>query len=151
MDRVTAYSRDYIDTCRLHIARQLEAYRTLAASANRRAVADFEPLFLNHLLLALDHYFCHRCPAVEGTDGNALQEMRLLCTSIVENRSVLLDEPGSAPTVTPVLKLRPGSSIALNEEQFAAISIAFFSEIERRFRAPEPDPEPSEQVDPSQG
>lgn len=139
---VTTYSRDYIDTCRLHVARQLEAYRTLAASANRRAVADFEPLFLNHLLLALDHYFGGRCPSIEGNDGNPLNEVRLLCTSIMENRSVLLEDPSaSAQPATGVLKLRPGASVALSEEQFATISIAFFGELERKFRAPEPEPE----------
>ncbi len=149
MHSVTSYSRDYIDTCRLHIARQLEAYRTLAASANRRAVADFEPLFLNHLLLALDHYFCHRCAEVEGSDGNPLYEMRLLCASITQNRSVLLEGTTLGTSLTPVLKLRPGSNIALSEEQFAAISIAFFAELEKRFRAPEPEPEEQEPGEPT--
>ncbi len=138
---VTTYPQDYIDECRAQMEAQLAAYKTLGlrrsqdkASAIRSAVELFEPLFFNNLTLVLDSYFVHRTRAIEGKDGNPLNEVRMLCTSILRNHGVLgADKTIKYKPETSVLKLQIGDEIRLDEAQFRALFEAFFSEIEARF------------------
>ena len=81
---VSTYSQDYIDACRTAVDAQLAAYAELTAAAgDAAAIAAFEPRFLNHMVLALDFYFCHRLRGKEGKDGNplnnALSNLETLC------------------------------------------------------------------------
>ena len=82
----------------------------------------------------MDACFVHRTRAREGKDGNPLNEVRMLCNSILRNAGVL----GAGKTVkyepeTSVLKLRIGDEIALDEAQFQLLSDAFFAEIQHKF------------------
>jgi hypothetical protein len=71
---------------------------------------------------------------MEGKDGNALNEVRVLCNSIMENKSVLrADKTIKLKLETSLLKLKPGDPIALSEGGFSLLSNAFFDEIERKF------------------
>jgi hypothetical protein len=64
------------------------------------------------MVLVLDTYFCHRSRTIEGKDGNALNEVRVLCNLIPGNKCVL----GADVTIRldpdmSVLKLKLGYSI----------------------------------------
>jgi len=66
-------------------------YKTLLSTARAKtgtgnaafnsAVASFEPLFFNNLVVVLDAFFVHRSRTPEGKHGNPMNELRMICTS----------------------------------------------------------------------
>jgi len=138
---VNSYSKDYINACQARVKAQVKSYRTLAKQAKGAsaksldsAIAAFEPEFFNNMVLTLDSYFMHRLRGQEGKDGNTLNEVRVVCASILENGGVM----GADKTIkmTPeksVLKYEVGDPIRVREADFARISEAFFTEIEKKF------------------
>jgi hypothetical protein len=140
---VTSYPQDYVDACRRRMEAQLAAYDELTASlagsgaAKARAgkaLESFEPLFLDNLVLALDECFVHRTRAIEGKDGNALNEVRMLCTSILHGGGVLTaDKTIKYRPEASVLKLGIGDEVTLDTGRFRQLLDAFLAEIERRF------------------
>jgi hypothetical protein len=131
---VSSYSQAYVDACRASVALQLKTYRALAKTGKPAAVAAFEPVFFGNLVLALDASFVHRLRGKEGKDGNPLNEVRMLCTSVLEHDGVL--------TADSTIKYKPGQSvlgydigdtIALREADFVKLSKAFLAEIEAKF------------------
>ena len=128
---VNKYPKAYIDGCRRKLADQVAAFGKLKSGSELKA---FEPLFFNHMLLALDHYFMHRLRGQEGKDGNALNEVRMLASSIMENDAVL----AASSTVKydrskAVLGLGIGDRIALDAKAFKTIADAFFAELTAKF------------------
>jgi len=136
---VNAYPEEYVDECERSMKAQLSAYRSLVSSAgNGKAVGaalqSFDPLFFNNLTLVLDAYFVHRLRKVEGKDGNPLNEVRMLCDSMLRSQGVLnADKTIKYTPETSVLKLRIGDEIRLDEKQFLALFEAFFAETRRKF------------------
>jgi len=127
---VSTYSQDYVDACRARVRETLDAYGTV------RDTAAFEPQFLAHMVLALDAYFVHRLRNKELKDGNPLNEVRLLATSIVSNDGLLVaDKQIKLTPETSVLGLAAGERIALDADDFARRSEAFFAELERKYVA----------------
>ena len=76
------YTRDYVDDCRAKIDRDVKAYRKAVGASG----GDFEAAFFNDMLLLLDYMFVHRLTGTEGKDGNPVNEVRVLCNSILLNR-----------------------------------------------------------------
>jgi len=137
---VSGYDKKYVDQCEARMTAQLAAFQSLVVAARTpamlSALAQFEPQFLNNLTLALDGCFAHRTRAVEGKDGNALNEVRMLCTSILKHKGVLTaDSTIKYKPEASALKLRIGDPIRMDTAQFGALAKAFFAEIRRRFRA----------------
>jgi hypothetical protein len=141
---VNSYTQDYIDGCRSRMESQLAAYRALAAAASANpgrskstvasAVDAFEPLFFSHLVVVLDGFFVHRSRTLEQKDGNPLNEVRMLCNSVLQNRGVLAaDKTIKFNPAKSVVKLQVGDAIKLTEADFVHLSKAFFSEIEAKF------------------
>ena len=127
----STYPRTYVDNCRRGIDEQMAAYKALKPGASS---AVFEALFFNNLIVALDRMFVHRTRAREGKDGNALNEVRMLSESILENGGVL----GANKTIkyapeTSILGIAIGGRIKLSQAEFARLAKAFFSEIEAKF------------------
>ncbi len=64
---MSKYSQEYINECRSSIELQVFAYKEMVSIATDlggtrearldSAIAAFEPMFLNNLMLALDNYF----------------------------------------------------------------------------------------------
>jgi hypothetical protein len=136
---VNEYDESYIDACRSKMNEQLAAYEALVATAGDQsfhaAVEAFEPAFFNHLVLVLDNYFVHRSRTLEGKDGNPLNEVRLLCNSILRNDNVLCaDKTIRFKPEASVLKLQVGEEIRLDQADFRLIFGAFFAEIEKKYR-----------------
>ena len=129
---VKTYSQDYIDDCRAAMEAQLAAYEVLSPPA--KALASFEPLFCNNLTLVLDQYFVHRTRAIEGKDGNPLNEVRMLCTSLLTNHGMLAaDKTIKYEPESSVLKLEIGDEITLDRAEFRRLFEAYFAELEARF------------------
>jgi hypothetical protein len=133
--------QDYIDACRAKVEADLRAYR---AQVGEAPSAEFESRFFNDQVLLLDYMFVHRLSGIEGKDGNPLNEVRVLCNSILLNRGKLqvAKLPGwpnsavSSLTLAPersVLKLKQGDEVKLTEDDFVRLSEAFFAEIERKY------------------
>ncbi|MET0692813.1 MAG: hypothetical protein ABWX96_21655 [Propionibacteriaceae bacterium] len=138
---MSTYPQDYIDTCRARVDAQVGAFRALAdavaAQPNGKAteaLAALEPAFYNNQVLVLDSYFQHRGRALEGKDGNPINEVRVLCQSILANGDVMtVDKTIKLNPATSVLGHQVGDPIALSEDDFVALSRAYFAEIESRF------------------
>jgi hypothetical protein len=141
---VNSYSHDYVDATRAKIDAQLDAYNDLVAAARAAAgardtklaaaIAAFEALFFNHMVLALDNYFLHRGRNLEGKDGNPLNEVRVLCNSITNNDATMLkDNTIKMKPASSVLTYEVGDDIRLTEDDFRRLAKAFLAEIENKF------------------
>jgi hypothetical protein len=141
MTSTNRYDPSYVDACRASVERQITAYdaltqvaRDLGEAPLHETLATFEPLFFTNMVLVLDAYFADRNQTMEGQDGGALGEVRLLRTSILENGGLLLadeaitDEPDGS-----LLHYAAGDVIALNESDFLHLSDAFFAAIEATY------------------
>jgi hypothetical protein len=86
------------------------------------------------MLLVLDGYFVHRLRGVEGKDGNALNEVRVLARSLMENGGTVMADPQiRLDPARSVLGLEVGAPITLTLQQYRRISDAFLREIENKF------------------
>ncbi len=138
------YTQDEIDQGKAALTQQVAAYKKLAkavASATTDKKVDsafeaFEALFFNNLTLVLDRYFVHRLSGAnyEGKDGNPLNEVRIICDSLMNDNGILrADKQIKLTPERSVVKLHVGDPISLTEADFERLSAAFFAELERRF------------------
>jgi hypothetical protein len=135
------YTKEEVDHCKAAIDRQLAAYKALvkgvANTADEKAgsaLAAFEAEFFNNMTLVLDRYFVHRIRPVAGKDGNPLNEVEMLCDSLMNNNGIL--QASTVLKLIPeqsVLKLQFGDPIRLTAEEFERLAAAFFAEIELKF------------------
>jgi hypothetical protein len=130
---VAKYSPEHVERARARIDADVAAYAAVAEAADGGAAA-LEPVFFNNLVLALDHYFLHRARGQEGKDGNALNEVRVLCNSITDNDGVMLaDKTIRMMPEESVLGYAPGDTVAVSAEGFERLAARFFQEIESRY------------------
>ena len=88
------------------------------------------------MVIALDACFCHRSRTLERKDGNPLNEVRVLCNSILHNDAILAaDKTIKLNPATSVLHLQTGDPIRLDEPAFSMLADAFFAEIESTYPA----------------
>jgi hypothetical protein len=133
---VSSYTQEYVDACRARVDETVATYERVAASADGAAVEAFQPRFYEHMVIALDAYFMHRLRKLEGKDGNALNEVRVLSASIMQGGGKLQPDPTiKLKPETSLLGLAAGDEIALGSDDFARLSAAFFGQIEERFAA----------------
>lgn len=147
------YSREYIDECRSRVESGASAYSQLVAAARKHrddealssAIEALEAAFFHNMLLTLDYFFVHRLVGIEGKDGNPLNEVRILCNSMLLNQNIMstsYPRPHASALGDKSIKLSPeksvlkhqfGDEIKLTEADFSRISEAFFEEMERKF------------------
>ena len=136
------YTHDELDHAKKATGEQLAAYRNLVAAMENAttdpqvasALEAFELLFFNNMTLVLDRYFVHRIRPVTGKDTNPLNEVELICDSLMNNDGIL--RGNNVIKLVPeqsVVKLGIGDRIRLSASQFGRLSKAFFAEIESRF------------------
>ncbi len=124
------YQPAYIDACRSRIDEQVASYKALKLAS----AAKFERQLCHNLVLVLDRSFVHRTRGREGKDGNPLNEVRMLCDSILENDGVLAaNKTIKYDAASSVTKLAVGSQITLTLADFVRLYKAFFTELETRF------------------
>ena len=88
------------------------------------------------MVIVLDGYFMHRSRILEKKDGNPLNEVRVLCTSMMSNGGVMAaDKTIKLDPEKSILGYRVGDEIALTEAEFVRLSAAFFAELEDKFLA----------------
>jgi len=135
------YDKAYVASCRAVIDANVKSYDEQVGREPRGA---FEVRFFNSQVLLLDYMFVHRLSGIEGKDGNPLNEVRVLCNSILFNGGKLQVEklpkwPNSAvsglklPPERSLLKLKPGDAIQIRRADFIRLSAAFFEEIEKKY------------------
>jgi hypothetical protein len=138
------YTREYIRRCRSKVDSDVSAYRNLIAAARNQAAGDQERLnaaieaveatYFNNMVLILDELFVHRLRTVEGKDGNPLNEVRLICNSLMNDNGIMsADKTIKLDSANSVLKYQVGDEIKLNESDFVALSSAYFAEIESKY------------------
>ncbi len=144
MSAVTRYSHAHVQVCRAELASQLTAYRDLVAAASKAsgmsltridaALSAFEPVYFNNLLIALHARFSHFEHDAGQTSGNPLDEVRLLVTSLVVHGGVMTVDGGTRyESGHAVLGIDKGDRIALNAEDFEALSTAFLAKIDATY------------------
>ena len=139
-----SYDAAFVDQCRSDLNAKVATYRRLfeaiteegagRTSSLDAALAALEPVFFNNLLVVLDSQFARRSRAVEQSDGTPLNEVRIICTSMMVNNGVM----GSDPTINyvpeqSILHYREGDEIRLGEHDFALLADAFLTEIVEKF------------------
>lgn len=138
------YTQEEIDHAKAAIEQQLAASKELvkavaAPSTDAKlaaALESFQTFFFNNMALVLDRYFVHRLagPKYEGKDGNPLNEVRVICDSLITNDGVMRSD--TQIKLSPdrsVVALSVGDPIRLTAADFDRLSTAFFAELERRF------------------
>lgn len=125
------YSWRYIESCRRRIQSQLRNFREI-----EHPDIEFEVEFCRNLVVMLEASFQHRSRRREGTDGNVLNEVRMLSDSILANSAILeVDKTIEYDPDATVLGLPIGSEICPSVADFERISQAFFEEIVTRYAA----------------
>jgi hypothetical protein len=138
------YEQDYIDACRSRVETQVVMFHEVAQAARDHGDADVSHLegalesleyeYFNNMLIVLDAYFVHRLRGVEGKDGNALNEVRVLARSLMENGGTLMADPQiPLDPARTILRLEVGAPITLTLQQYRRLSDAFLREIESKF------------------
>jgi hypothetical protein len=128
---VSKFEPGYVNQCRARVDTDIAAYCKLAEAANGQ-LDGFEPVFFNNMVLTLELQFVHRLRKAEGKDGNALNEVRLLANSLVENGGVMLADKQITFKDGSLLGYEPGDEIRVSEADFRRLSAAFYKEIEAR-------------------
>jgi hypothetical protein len=119
---VTTYSPEYISQVRA----RFEAHVT--------SLSDVDAPVFNMLVLALDRHFVHRVRNREGKDGNAINEVRMLCDSLTENEGVLTANSTIKYRASEsVLGLEIGDPISVSRDGFARLVGAFLDEMSVRY------------------
>lgn len=136
-----SYTVEEFDQARAAVAQQLATYKKvgkLAGSSSTKAsstLEEFEAVFFNNMALALDRRFVHRIRNVSGKDGNALNELELICDSLMNNGGVF--QGNNVIKYVPdesVVKLQVGDTITLTAAEFQRLSAAFFDELQSKFQ-----------------
>jgi len=128
------FTKEELNHARSAVDEQLAAYKKVAKGVDKEALASFESVYFNNMVLVLDRYFVHRVRLVTGKDQNALNEVELLAESLMNNAGVLASS--TVIKIEPkksVLKLDVGDAIKLTAGEFERLSSAFLAEIEERF------------------
>ncbi|GAB3874411.1 hypothetical protein [Terrabacter terrigena] len=135
------YEPDYVDACRSRVETQVAMFREVAQASRDHGDADVSALegalesleyeYFNNMLIVLDAFFVHRVRPGKDTSTNALDEVRVLARSLMENGGTVMADPEIAldPERT-VLGLSVGDPITLTAHQFRRLSDAFFRAIQ---------------------
>ncbi len=100
---VNKYTQGYIDGCRARVDSSVSAYRDMVSASTKLRPANdgaqltsateaLETAFFNNMVLLLDYMFAHRLRVIEGKDGNSLNEVRIMCNSLLNNDGTMTPE-----------------------------------------------------------
>lgn len=133
----TSYPAEYLQACETRMVEQLASYEALVAATGPRgdgAARVFGPLFLQHMVLAMDACFIHRCRTLEGRDGNPLNEVRMLCHAMLWRQGLLQAEEGlDYRAEDSVLGLKLGETLWVDLAGMKRLVRAFFAELRQRY------------------
>jgi hypothetical protein len=146
---ISAYPQQYIDDARVRISEQVSAFAVLADEVRdagttgdggaQSALDALEPHYFANLVIALDSHFVHRSRGQERRDGNAMNEVRVLVSSIQLHDGVMTAERAiRLDPARSVLGIQFGDRIRIDAEGFQRLSTAFFEALESTYAQPEP-------------
>lgn len=138
MQAATTYSRQYLDATRTRVAEQLATFRRFASVATTpdaaATIAAWSPVYFGSLVVGLDHAFVHRRRDAAQRDGDVLDEVRVLASSIAEHGGVLTVEDDTPyDPERSVTGARPGALINLGDVDFERLAEAYLAAIEARY------------------
>ena len=135
------YTKEELDRAKKVVSQQLRAHTNLARAVDATgdakaaaALAAFEPVAFDNLILALDRYFVHRLRMVTGKDTAPLNELELLTESLMNNDGVF--RGNNVIRYVPdedVLGLQVGGRIQLSANDFDRLASAVLANIEEGF------------------
>ncbi len=130
------YPTKYVQAVRAMVAANVASYRALGLADGN----DFERGYVHQLLLALDSYFTHRGRAMEGKDGNPLNEVRMITDSLQGNdgHGPIIPLLAGNSTIkykaaNSVLGLEIDEPIDLTISDYEKLAVTFLDELERKF------------------
>lgn len=132
----SSYPVEYIEQTRRHLKERIAAWDDAfpGEQVGFEAARSLEASYFTDLVFVLDAHFTHRGRGIEGKDGNPLNEVRVLCKSIVEHDGVLTtDSQIKLKPETSVLGLEIGDQIAIRRADFEKLADAFLAEIGARY------------------
>lgn len=132
----SSYPIEHIERSRRHIDERIAAWDGAFSGGCADVASSLETAYFTDLVLVLDAHFIHRGRGIEGKDGNPLNEVRVLCNSLVEHDGVLsIEGQIKLRPETSVLGLKAGDQIAIGRADFGKLTEAFLKEIEARYPA----------------
>src|ERR1022692_1203135 len=142
MLRRKSYTREEYNHAKKSIEEQLAVYNALTKVAGSKAkdksaestLSSFEVTFFNNMVLVLEQPFVQRLRSVTGKDGDAINEVELLCDALISNKGVF--ESKSPIDYIPeksVLNLEAGDSVRLTESEFERLASAFFVDLKGKY------------------
>lgn len=134
---VKTYEHDYVESCWKRVSAQLAALDHLITSAGAGVPDEVETELLAALTVELDAFFVHRVRALEGKEGNPLNEVRMLTHSLLHDDGVL----AASTTIRyrperAVLGVPVGEPIRMDRAGFQRLATAYFEELRARFTSP---------------
>ena len=127
---MSSYPAEYVARRRARVRSDIDAF------AANGSPAGLEEVLFTNMLLALDASFAHRTRAVEGKNGNPLNEVRVLCSSLLLHDGVMTaDSTIKLDPESSVVGVPYGAQVSLGAESFSRLTDAFFDELEARFVA----------------
>lgn len=132
------YEPEELAQARKAVDDEVKAYKKVAKAAAGdaaavSALAAFEPLLVNGLIMMLDRFFIHRVRPVVGKDPNPLNEVEVLTESLLSGTTLKTNKVIKWAPDQMVLGLEDGDPIDLTVAQFEKLAKAFFAELEARF------------------
>lgn len=128
-----SYTSDELESCRDHADALLAAWQ-----ANEVEDATLENLVFGQAVVALDAWFVHRLRTLEGKDGNAMNEVRVLADSIVANGGILrVDGPITWEPERTRLGFAVGDEVLVTADGYERLAAAYLDAIGDTFVTPE--------------
>ena len=125
----TAYTSDEIEACRDNCDALLAVW-----AANDVEDITLESLVFLQAVVVLDAWFAHRERHLEGDDGNAMNEVRVIADSVMGNAGTLrVQEPIRWAPERTVLRLAVGDEIELTANGFERLAAAYLAAIENTY------------------
>ena len=129
-----SYPAAQVAQARKDFADMAAAWRTVAANAAPSARALAEVQVFNQMVVALEGWFVHRLRGIEGKDGNAMNEVRLLALGVTTNGGLFPTDPTIRwkPDAS-VTGYQVGDRIAMSEDVFSRLAAVFLDGVAKAF------------------
>ena len=125
----TTYTSDEVESCRDNCDALIAAW-----GANEVDDSTLESLVFGQAVVVLHTWFGHRRRELEGDDGNALNEVRVIADSIVDNDAVLrVEGPITWVPERTVLRLDVGDDVQITANGFERLTAAYLAAIESTY------------------
>ena len=136
------FTQQEYDHAKASIDEQLATYKTLKKAISSKgadkktgaSLESFEATFFNNMVLVLDRPFVHRLRGVTGKDGNALNEVELLCDALILHKGIFEEKsPIEYIPEKSVLKLETKDSVRITVSEFERLASAFFVDLKGKY------------------